>query len=261
MSSDNPYPPYGSSLREAKLQLWRQGSGSYCWGFYVYRTTYDDQELWERYLTYIYQCIDNTLKFQSKFDRERLRRHFRLTIIEDPSLANVSPEYVRQKFMKWVSSLPPRGDQPGGDQQGELPPEDHRDPIRFAYPLYVDSECLNSLLAHDKELEKTGYEFAAHRLVFIKAINAEQPQVHSGAEVDDDDEDEEADESEKNDDEEKEDDENNGHEEVTDDPGFYWMLVTCRYLGVYWEIMGLGGQWERQSSSFRHPQKRPWKEI
>ncbi|KAF0315577.1 hypothetical protein GQ607_017202, partial [Colletotrichum asianum] len=148
------------------------------------------------------------------------------------------------------------------NQQGEVPPEDHQDPIRFAYPLYVDSECLNSLLAHDKELEKTGYELAAHRLVFIKAINAEQPQVHSGAEVeDDDDEDEEADESEKNDDEEKEGDENNGHEEVTDDPEFYWMLVTCRYLGVYWEIMGLGGQWERQSSSFRHPQKRPWKEI
>ncbi|KAH9227247.1 hypothetical protein K456DRAFT_42170 [Colletotrichum gloeosporioides 23] len=170
MSSENPYPPYGSSLREAKLQLWMQGS---------------------------------------EFDRERLRRHFRLTIIEDPSLANVSPENIRQKFMKWVSSLPPGGDQPGGDQQGE-------------------------------------------------AINAEQPQVHSGAEVEDDDADDEADKSENNDDEENEDDENNGHQEVTDDPEFYWMLVTCRYLAVWWEIMGLGGQWERQSS---YPQKRPWKET
>ncbi|KAJ3951208.1 hypothetical protein N0V92_012387 [Colletotrichum tropicale] len=243
-------------MSEAKYQLWTQGSESYCWGFYVYRTTYDDQELWERYLNYIYKCIDNQLKFESEFDRERLRRHFRLTVIEDPTLANVSTEHVRQRFMTWVSSLPP-----GDDPQQEVPPKDHRDPIRFSYPLYVDSECLNSLLAHDKEFDKTGYELAAHRLVFIKAINAEQPLVHSGAEVEDDDEDEEADESEENDDEEKEDDENDAHDEVTDDPEFYWMMVTCRYLGVYWEIMGLGGQWERQSSSFRHPQKRPWKEI
>ncbi|KAF5484195.1 putative AC transposase [Colletotrichum fructicola] len=183
---------------------------------------------------------------QLKFDKQRLKRHFRLTVIEDLTLDNAPVELVRQRFWTWVSDLPPEG-----DQQQDVPPIEHRDPVLFSNPLYVDTECLESLLAYEKAVEDGQHEDDASDLVFVKAINAEQPWARNDSE----DEEEDMDEEENN-------DQHGGNNDVQKDnqhdPEYYWMLVTCTYLGGYWEQMGLGCQWHRQFSSCRYPQKQRW---
>ncbi|EQB46400.1 hypothetical protein CGLO_14547 [Colletotrichum gloeosporioides Cg-14] len=167
-----------------------------------------------------------TKHFRNELDKERLKRHFRLAVIEDPTLNEAPVELVRQRFRTWVSDLPPEG-----DQQQDVPPIEHRDPVLFSYPLYVDTECLESLLAYDKA-----------------AINAEQPWARNDSEDEEEDMDEE--------------DMDGGNNDVQKDnqhdPEYYWMLVTCTYLGGYWEQMGLGCQWHMQFLSCRYPQKQRW---
>ncbi|KAI8159128.1 hypothetical protein K4K49_004279 [Colletotrichum sp. SAR 10_70] len=252
MASQNPLPAPHSNLYEAKYCLWRAGSESYRWGFYLYRTTYDDQALWERYLKHIHGCIDAQLSFETEFDKERLKRHFRLNVIEDPTLDNAPVELVRQRFRTWVSDLPPEG-----DQQQDVPPLEHRDPVLFSYPLYVDTECLESLLAYEKAVEDGQHEDDASDLVFVKSINAEQLWARSDSEDEEEDMDEEEN--------EQDNDQHGGNNAVQKDnqhgPEYYWMLVTCTYLGGYWEQMGLGCHWHRQFSSCRYPQKQRWEPL
>ncbi|KAJ3951211.1 hypothetical protein N0V92_012390 [Colletotrichum tropicale] len=69
----------------------------------------------------------------------------------------------------WLSDLPPEG-----DQQQDVLPIEHRDSVLFSYPLYVDTECLESSLADDEEVEDGQHEDDASDLVFGKAVNAEQ---------------------------------------------------------------------------------------
>ncbi|CAI0651579.1 unnamed protein product [Colletotrichum noveboracense] len=172
MASQNLLPAPHSILYEAKYCLWRAGSESYRWGFFLYRTTYVNQALWERYLEHIRGCIDAQLNFETEFDKERLMRHFRLNVIEDPTLDNAPVELVRQRFMTWVSALPPEG-----CQQQDVPPIQHRDPVLFSYPLYAVEDG-----QHDDD---------ASDLVFVKAINAEQPWTRNGSEDKEEDMDEE----------------------------------------------------------------------
>ncbi|KAF3801558.1 hypothetical protein GCG54_00014774 [Colletotrichum gloeosporioides] len=186
-----------------------------------------------------------TKHFRNELDKERLKRHFRLAVIEEPTLNEAPVELVRQRFRTWVSDLPPEG-----DQQQDVPPIEHRDPVLFSYPLYVDTECLESLLAYDKAVEDGQHEDDASDLVFVKAINAEQPWARN------DSEDEEEDMDEEDMDERDMDGGNNDvQKDNQHDPEYYWMLVTCTYLGGYWEQMGLGCQWHMQFSSCRYPQK------
>lgn len=128
---------FPSDFPKITYQLQRPGSGSYRWGFYLYRTTYSDQPLWERHIAYIREEATKSLDYED--NRDQLKKHFRLTIIEDPSLGEASIEEVQERFRAWVAALPEEG-----DEEQEIPAFDRRDQGRFDYCLYVDAECLRS---------------------------------------------------------------------------------------------------------------------
>ncbi|KAF9877831.1 hypothetical protein CkaCkLH20_04966 [Colletotrichum karsti] len=141
------------------------------WGFYIYRTTYDDDDLWDRYVTYIHEKAKRAIDLGS----DGSQGQFRVFLVEGPGLDGTSIEDVREQYLHWSSKL--------SISDWEISPWWHRDLVLGSYPLYVDAECLESLRYHEG-LEEGSKERRMHE-VFIKAINAEQPRIYNIIECDD----------------------------------------------------------------------------
>ncbi|KAI1170387.1 hypothetical protein F4777DRAFT_569453 [Nemania sp. FL0916] len=78
------------------------------WGFYVYRTTFEDQELFERYIKYIHNAV--TVKYQSYYGglhptlAPKVSSSFRLIVKEDKSLDGLTYDNVRDIFVRWTTT-------------------------------------------------------------------------------------------------------------------------------------------------------------
>ncbi|KAK1580587.1 uncharacterized protein LY79DRAFT_560875 [Colletotrichum navitas] len=239
MEDLSPDPYVSNSFKEARDHLKTlQPESFYRWGFNLYRTTYDNQPLWDRYVSNLNHQINDTFSYQSEADRQTLQAIFRLNIIEGPDLEGASILEVRDRFTSWVSTLPSEA-----DLQRDLPHVNDRDHVLFTYPLYVDAECLQSL--QDKE-DATSMGAEETPTVFIKAIDGSLEYPSSEDEWDD-----AADEFEE---ENGSDDDGDSEEEKK------WMYVSCEDILNYWEPMSLGFNWEIQYGLCRWPQKRPWQE-
>ncbi|KAF4809548.1 hypothetical protein CGCTS75_v014752 [Colletotrichum tropicale] len=203
------------------LDLSREGI--YRWGFYLYRITYDNQPLWERYISSLRQQAVDYIAGDSSSKRDEMQTTFQLSVIEDPeSLDGASIQQVLTRFQSWANALPDEG-----DESQDIPANDGRDYARFNLCLYVDAECLSSLETS---------------VPFVKVVNAETPIPDSEEEYSDSDEDLTDD-----------DDESEASEH---DPEDDWMYLDCESLCRYYDIMIYGAEWDRQSGLVKYPTKR-----
>ncbi|KAG8166432.1 hypothetical protein KVR01_002121 [Diaporthe batatas] len=118
-------------------------SGFHRWGFAIYRTTYDDDAAWDRYLEILKVSALRSLKFTGG---DVLLEQYYLThkpsgpVISDPvRLKGASKAQVRRHFKNWCAARSEERDGPGATNGGvkHLP--------RFKYCLYVDRKCLDTL--------------------------------------------------------------------------------------------------------------------
>ncbi|KAI1152574.1 hypothetical protein F4825DRAFT_418404 [Nemania diffusa] len=110
--------------RFAELLLRPAPEPDISWGLYVYRATYEDQDLWERYIEYIRNAVisrlhplsdNNSESDHSRF--KRLRDSFQLFIKEDNNWDNLTLFQIRNtgcrncisftstKRSLWISKL------------------------------------------------------------------------------------------------------------------------------------------------------------
>ncbi|KAJ3952891.1 hypothetical protein N0V92_010654 [Colletotrichum tropicale] len=115
-------------------------TGYHTWGFVVYRCTYDDDDLWNRYLMQLKQfCHEELVKGRRA---ELLEKYLDWVVIEDrANLDNASKSDVRRHFDGWVSEQglvePPSGAFPRPNVT-KLP--------RFRFCLYVDKACVETVI-------------------------------------------------------------------------------------------------------------------
>ncbi|KAF6827283.1 hypothetical protein CPLU01_09160 [Colletotrichum plurivorum] len=136
-------------------------SGIHKWGFVIYRCTYDDDELWDRYLAQLKSlCHDNLVEDRRA---ELLEPYLDWVVIEDrATLDNASRVEVRKHFNQWLSRqnitwfptranpiTPPRG----------LP--------RFRYCLYVDKQCLDTVIQFQEANDGTEWISQLPPMVFV----------------------------------------------------------------------------------------------
>jgi hypothetical protein len=120
-----------------------QRTGFHKWGFVVYRCAYGNDNLWQRYVDKMKEKA--ILALDESGRKGLLKQYMDLTIIEDEqTLGNVSKDDVRIRFTDWAFE---RSDERDGVGASHL--FSYRLP-RFAYCLYVDQTCLNSLKAFEK---------------------------------------------------------------------------------------------------------------
>ncbi|WYZ42284.1 hypothetical protein EsH8_V_001179 [Colletotrichum jinshuiense] len=109
-------------------------TGYHRWGFVVYRCTYDDDDLWNRYLAQLKKNLYDELVEGRR--AELLEQYLDWVVIEDrDNLQNASKADVRKHFNQWVSQ-----------HSAEIA----RYPLaidlpRFKHCLYVDQKCLDTL--------------------------------------------------------------------------------------------------------------------
>ncbi|KXH45621.1 hypothetical protein CSIM01_09690 [Colletotrichum simmondsii] len=194
----------------------------YVWGFYLHRTTYRDQDLWERYVTYLRECMLGDISYDA--NATYIRPYHRLSILEDPELDGMSIWNVMLRFQSWAGGL-----SHGADPEQEIPIIEKRDHSRFGYCLIVDDDCLKSFEA------QTGKP--AINIVYIKAVDCRPFARHSS-------------------DDEGDDPGSGKHDQEDEDSS--WMLVSCNFVCSLHDMLDSGFEWERQSRSVRYPKKRPW---
>ncbi|KAI1267116.1 hypothetical protein F5Y18DRAFT_444082 [Xylariaceae sp. FL1019] len=82
----------------------------YRWGLYVYRTTFDDQGLWNRYMDYVHSAVTTRIKnsyYRAQSDPdvvEKVSSSFQLRAKEDKSLENLSYTQVRENYRQWIAA-------------------------------------------------------------------------------------------------------------------------------------------------------------
>ncbi|KDN65634.1 hypothetical protein CSUB01_05410 [Colletotrichum sublineola] len=139
--------PYRLTLEDIKASNWSghdhsgtaygmKRSGFHRWGFVIYRTTYDDDTAWERYL-------EETRYFLS-----------RPVISDQATLDGASKADVRKHFKSWCEARSEERDGPGaaGPRTQHLP--------RFKYCVYVDRKCLDTLARLPANYRGTEWELS-----------------------------------------------------------------------------------------------------
>ncbi|TDZ18889.1 hypothetical protein Cob_v008346 [Colletotrichum orbiculare MAFF 240422] len=115
-------------------------TGIHTWGFVIYRCTYDDDELWDRYLAQLKSLCHDELVNDKR--AELLEPHLDWVVVEDPAtLDNASRFQVRKHFNQWVA-------------EQNVPLHAAKNYIncfpiqlpRFRYCLYVDKQCLETVI-------------------------------------------------------------------------------------------------------------------
>ncbi|GKT90281.1 hypothetical protein Ct61P_08131 [Colletotrichum tofieldiae] len=77
-------------------------TGVHKWGFVIYRCTYDDDELWNRYLAQLKSFCHDELVEERR--AELLEQYLDWVVIEDrATLDNASRFEVRKHFNQWLS--------------------------------------------------------------------------------------------------------------------------------------------------------------
>ncbi|KAF9875099.1 hypothetical protein CkaCkLH20_07365 [Colletotrichum karsti] len=236
--------PNAEALNSSVPGVWRKLARKpgelYRWGFYLYRATYDDQHLWERYISFLSGMASSYLARDTTHRRQEIRDKFRLSLVEDPdALDGATMNDVKARFQNWSDSLPDEG-----IEDEEVPKEQNRDYARFRYCLFVDAECLESFKQQEGRLNDYAGGDHAEGGAFVKVINAEHQVIDSEGD------DSEADE---NLEEEEAGQEEDGFEED-------WMYIDCRWVCAFYDIVQDGGyEWDRQLGMCKYPTKTPWR--
>jgi hypothetical protein len=129
------------------------------WGFVIYRCTYQDDHAWERFKQNIHEC---TQKFMEMSDApeaaKSLTDSLEWTFVEDrAALDGASRSQLRERFSEWsVQAIVT--EQPRAKAETERNPEPTFGIPRYHYPIQVDEEALQSVLAAP-ELDLHGQGF------------------------------------------------------------------------------------------------------
>ncbi|KLU87062.1 hypothetical protein MAPG_06067 [Magnaporthiopsis poae ATCC 64411] len=156
--------------------------GYHKWGFVIYRCTYDDDALWEAFVTMLKASAAAYL--QARKQENILGPDLQWTIIEDrATLDGASKETVRQHFLDWVAAHSVERDGEGIDNPSvpQLP--------RFRYCVYVDADCLNAIRAWWCSVRPAGYRLRGEVVVIQAAPETPDGSLDSEEEDDEDDED------------------------------------------------------------------------
>ncbi|KAI8177960.1 hypothetical protein K4K51_004995 [Colletotrichum sp. SAR 10_75] len=203
-------------------------AGNDHWGFYLFRTTYDDNNLWDRYVEYIRKRANESI---DEYDEgHEWHPHFRLFVIEGPDLRGASIEHVRTRFATWR-------DRPNVRAHGvysDIAPSKYFDEyVLSRFPLYADAECLESFRVYT-QLKNGSREQAEHK-VLVKAMNVEGNDSYVLK----------------------------WKRDYWRNPDYRWMLVSCEELVQYWDIMSSSwGGWHEQYMKFNAGEKRkPWEPL
>ncbi|KAI8285868.1 hypothetical protein K4K60_000888 [Colletotrichum sp. SAR11_57] len=203
-------------------------AGNDHWGFYLFRTTYDDNNLWDRYVEYIRKRANESI---DEYDEgHEWHPHFRLFVIEGPDLRGASIEHVRTRFATWR-------DRPNVRAHGvysDIAPSKYFDEyVLSRFPLYADAECLESFRVYT-QLKNGSREQAEHK-VLVKAMNVEGNDSYVLK----------------------------WKMDYWRNPDYRWMLVSCEELVQYWDIMSSSwGGWHEQYMKFNAGEKRrPWEPL
>ncbi|KAF6815719.1 hypothetical protein CSOJ01_03399 [Colletotrichum sojae] len=136
-------------------------TGIHKWGFVIYRCTYDGDELWDRYLAQLKSLCHDRLVEEGR--AELLEPHLDWVVIEDrATLDNASRVEVRRHFNQWLSRqniplLPTRG------YFSVFP----KDLPRFRYCLYVDKQCLDTVIQFQEANDGTEHVSQLPPMVFV----------------------------------------------------------------------------------------------
>ncbi|KDN71854.1 hypothetical protein CSUB01_10993 [Colletotrichum sublineola] len=214
-------------------------TGIHKWGFVIYRCTYEDDELWSRYLAQLKSfCHAHLVEYRRA---ELLEQHLVWVVIEDrAALENASRSDVRKHFNQWVLEQ----DVPKLPVSGIT----NRFPIDlplYRYCLYVDKQCLESFTrfqeANDGTAESLGFLPPVVFAVIDRSWSADS--TGNGDKHDDENKDEE-DEDEEDEDEEEEDEDEGGYPLIdgTDRKYVGWMYCNAYYCmgGIYETLLQFG---------------------
>jgi hypothetical protein len=112
-------------------------SGHHKWGFIVYRTTYDDEEAWKRFMDVLTRGADLLLR---KSNKQRLQPYLFWTTMEDRNAFDgASKDAIRDHFRDWVSMRTVERDGPGADSADIA-----RTSPRYRVCLYVDKAAVDA---------------------------------------------------------------------------------------------------------------------
>ncbi|KAJ0330939.1 hypothetical protein COL922a_012231 [Colletotrichum nupharicola] len=140
--------PYSFTLKDLNASTWAdhplgrtaygmKRSGFHRWGFVIYRTTYDDDAAWERYVEVLKRIARSVLVdeggdvlLEQYMDCKQFSPAF--------SRLNIDAE-VRKHFISWREARSEERNGPGAtkDRAKRLP--------RFKHCVYVDRKCLDTL--------------------------------------------------------------------------------------------------------------------
>ncbi|KAI1262341.1 hypothetical protein F5Y18DRAFT_439123 [Xylariaceae sp. FL1019] len=118
------------------------------WGFYVYRTTFDDQEIWERYMNYIHNAVTTHIQNPSYcrgMDPEVVRKchsSFQFVTKEDKSLEGLTYDQVREIFHQWIVTGDAENDWGSGYNMRNVMEAEADSAIQYWYFVYVDKDIL-----------------------------------------------------------------------------------------------------------------------
>ncbi|EWG35985.1 hypothetical protein FVEG_00161 [Fusarium verticillioides 7600] len=111
-------------------------TGIHQWGFVIYRATYGDDDLWDRYLAALKENIRENLQRNKCHDLLDQYAHWEVVCMEAGGNGKTD---VRRLFAAWCAEQTDRF----AEQPSLTPP-------RFTHCLYVNEECLSTLEAHEE---------------------------------------------------------------------------------------------------------------
>jgi hypothetical protein len=113
-------------------------SGHHKWGFLVYRTSYDDDEAWQRFMDILTRNTEVSLRKAGKL--QRLQPYLYWTAMEDrTAFDGASKDAIRDHFRDWVNTRSVERDGPGADHEDLA-----RYSPRYRVCLYVDKIAMES---------------------------------------------------------------------------------------------------------------------
>ncbi|KAH6665326.1 hypothetical protein F5X68DRAFT_237132 [Plectosphaerella plurivora] len=122
-----------TDMREVFEQTIIMAPSPETWGFFVFRTTYENQVLWENYVSYL-RCQASRFLTVQEHGFELLS-NMDFTVVDDVTrLDGASKDEVRGLFNQMFEDLPEEGDSARG-----IPPYPYRFVGRYTHCFYYKS--------------------------------------------------------------------------------------------------------------------------
>lgn len=116
-----------------------QATGYHKWGFVIYRTIYDDDDAFQRYMAFLQQSLEESLDMAGR--KELLLKYHSFIVVDDKKLLDgATKAQVRNHFVAWVEEQNAAGVIPelARVRKERLP--------RFNHCLVVDKACMQTFI-------------------------------------------------------------------------------------------------------------------